>query len=419
MRGRDRDETNISPWPLLWQSEPRQRKREAYPYEMDNSVHEDAAWQGRGWREHMTRDEAEQIAGEGELPVARREEATSTAASASGTLRRPRWRGYTAFVLSGGGARGALQVGALRALLEAEIVPDVVVGTSIGAWNGALLARQPTLDGIAAMEAAWREAHPTRVLLGIEPPANAPAQAHATLRTIAAARRVAAGKPSLYGNDGVREFIQKLVGETTFEELVLPLRVIATDITHGTRAVFRTGLLAPAVLASSAIPGVFPPVRIGDSVYVDGGSLDNASVETALVLGARRIFVLEVGYDEQATGATLWSNPSLDEPGETENGKGRFGLNRRGSRPPVHPLAALLERTSQVVSHYQLEQSLARVPRGIEVHVLRVGHSAAGGALEFEKAARWIEQGYAFTQEYLESVPHGQPLAAPAPANPA
>jgi predicted acylesterase/phospholipase RssA len=355
------------------------------------------------------------------------DEAAAPSASFAGG-HRPRWRDYTAFVLSGGGARGALQVGALRALFEAEIKPDVIVGTSIGAWNGALLAWNPTLAGIEAMEAAWREAHPTRVLLGMEPPANAPSQAHATLRTIAAAQRVAAGKPSLYGNVGVREFIQRLIGEHTFEELAVPLRVVATDITHGTRAVFDSGPLAPAVLASSAIPGVFPPVRIGDSVYVDGGSLDNASVETALTLGARRIFVLEVGYDEQATGAALWSSPAIDETSEVEeaqksgrNGRVRFGgLRRSGSRPSVHPLAALLERTSQVVSHYQLEQALARVPRGIEVHVIRVGHAAAGGALEFEKAPRWMEQGYAFTRAYLASAEaSGRSLASSAPASPA
>src|SRR5258708_27938392 len=121
-------------------------------------------------------------------------------AAGSVGVRRPRWSGYTGFVLSGGGARGALQVGALRALLEAGQRPDVVVGTSIGAWNGALLACDPTLGGVDAIEAAWRGAHPTRVLLGMEPPANAPAQAHATLRMIAAARRVAAGRPSLYGD---------------------------------------------------------------------------------------------------------------------------------------------------------------------------------------------------------------------------
>src|SRR5579863_2722396 len=70
-------------------------------------------------------------------------------------VHRPRWRGYTAFVLSGGGARGALQVGALRALLECGERPDVIVGTSIGAWNGAVLARDPTLTGVEAVEEAW------------------------------------------------------------------------------------------------------------------------------------------------------------------------------------------------------------------------------------------------------------------------
>ncbi len=350
-------------------------------------------------------------------------ELLSPSSSSSG-VHRPRWRDYTAFVLSGGGARGALQVGALRALYEAGERPDLIVGTSIGAWNGALLAWNPTLAGIEAMEAAWLEAHPTRVLLGMEPPANAPSQAHATLRTIAAAQRVAGGKPSLYGNAGVREFIERLVGDRTFEELAVPLRIVATDITHGTRAVFESGPLAPAVLASSAIPGVFPPVRIGDSVYVDGGSLDNASVETAVLLGARRVFVLEVGYDEHATGSALWSSPAIEEQNESEevgnsgkNGRLRFGGSRRGKRPSVHPLAALLERTSQVVSHYQLEQALARVPRGIEVHVIRVGHSAAGGALEFEKARGWIEQGYAFTRDYLASAALGQPLANSASAS--
>jgi NTE family protein len=348
--------------------------------------------------------------------------------AASGAIRKPRWSGYTAFVLSGGGARGALQVGALRALLEAGERPDVVVGTSIGAWNGALLARDPTLGGVDVIEAAWRGAHPTRVLLGMEPPANAPAQAHATLRMIAAARRVAAGRPSLYGDAGVREFVQRLVGDLTFEQLAIPLRVVATDITHGTRAVFDSGPLAPAVLASSAIPGIFPPVHIGDAVYVDGGTLDNASVETALRLGARRLFVLEVGYDEQATGSALWSVESLEEhlDGADPGKNGKQGRSRRrgrddgaARRPAVHPLAALLERTSQVVSHYQLEQALARIPRGVEVHVIRVGHAAAGGALEFEKAPRWMEQGYEFTRVYLAAAKIGQPQATPATANPA
>jgi NTE family protein len=310
-------------------------------------------------------------------------------------VHRPRWHGYTAFVLSGGGARGALQVGALQALFEAGVRPDVVVGTSIGAWNGALIAKNPTLDGVAAAREAWMSAHPTRVLLGIEPPASSPAQAHATMRMLVAARRVAAGEASLYGDTGVRQFLDRLIGDATFEQTVIPLRVVATDITHSTRMVFGSGPIAPAVLASSAIPGVFPPVRLGDTVYVDGGALDNASVETALELGARRIYVLEVGYDERSVGAALWAGEDV-----APRANGRHGRN--GRKPSIHPLAALLERTSQVQSHYQLERALSRVPPGVELHVVRVGQEAGGGALEFEKAPAWIEEGYEITKAYLE-----------------
>ncbi|MGH2515671.1 MAG: patatin-like phospholipase family protein, partial [Ktedonobacterales bacterium] len=132
--------------------------------------------------------------------------------------------------------------------------------------------------------------------------------------------------------------------------------------------------------ASSAIPGVFPPVRIEDTVYVDGGSLDNCSLETALELGARRIFVLDVGYDENSAGAPLWTSD------------GNPQTLRRGLGAP--PLAAVLERTVQAMSRYQLARALERIPRGVEVHVLRPGTGESGGALEFGKAPQWIERGY-------------------------
>lgn len=326
--------------------------------------------------------------------------ATRTPVERAEGVRRPRWHGYTAFVLSGGGARGALQVGALRALFEAGIRPDVVVGTSIGAWNGAMVAKNPTMEGVEAVREAWLTAHPTRVLLGIEPPANSPAQAHATMRMLVAVRRVAAGDASLYGDAGIRQFLNRLIGDATFEQMAIPLRVVATDITHSTRAVFGSGPTAPAVLASSAIPGIFPPVRIGDAFYVDGGALDNTSVETALNMGARRIYVLEVGYDDRSVGAQFWMQAlSLESVAAKANGRHPRNGNRK--KPSIHPLAALLERTSQVQSHYQLERALASVPRGVELHVIHVGEQAGGGALEFDKAPVWIEKGYEITREYL------------------
>lgn len=338
-------------------------------------------------------------------------------ANGSRATRRPRWRAYTAFVLSGGGARGALQVGALRALLEAGARPDVVVGTSIGAWNGALLARDPTPAGVERLAEVWLTAHPTRVLLGLEPNGHSPAMAIASSRYatyIAAAQRLAAGHPSLYGDVGLRHFAQAAVGEMTFEELAVPLRVIAADITHGRRVVFSTGPIAPAILASSAIPGIFPPVRIGDAVYVDGGVLDNTSVETALALGARRLFILDVGYDEGGAGSALW----LPEPEEIKS-NGKPARSSRGSRSGVHPLAAVLERSSQVMSRYHFDRAIARIPRGIETHVLRIGNGSGGGALEFEKAPEWIAAGYESARAQLARLARPQATvhsAAPAAA---
>ena len=302
-------------------------------------------------------------------------------------VHRPRWRGYTAFVLSGGGARGALQVGALRALLECGERPDVIVGTSIGAWNGAVLALNPTLAGVAAVEEAWRTAHPSRVMLGVEPRVGT-AQALAAMRALTAVRRLAAGEPSLYGDAGMRQMIARLLDGVTFEQLAVPLRIIATDITHGTRAIFGTGPIAPAVLASSAIPGIFPPVRLGDAVYVDGGALDNASIETALALGARRIFELDVGYDEHGSHAALWIEVQPED-------------SHRRRSAGVLAISAVLERTTQVISRYQLDRTLQRVPPGIEMHVLRIGTKAGGGALEFEKARQWMRQGYEAASSYL------------------
>ncbi len=324
-----------------------------------------------------------------------------------GKGRRPRWAGYTAFVLSGGGARGALQVGALRALLERGERPDVVVGTSIGAWNGAVLARNPTLAGVEELEDIWHSVRSSRVMLGLELPSNSPGQALALARYATMAQRMAGGQPSFYGDSGLRQFVAKVVGDGTFEQLVVPLRVIATDLTHGTRAVFASGPLAPALLASAAIPGVFPPVRIGEALYIDGGAVDNASVETALKLGARRIFVLDVGYDESDSGYAPWSPSSLNGANGASNGaRTRAGM--------AHAWESLLERTVQVMGRYQLERALQHVPRGVEVHVIRVGQRVSGGALEFERAAGWIEQSYAYTRAHLDAelaTPQRQPIA--------
>lgn len=330
-------------------------------------------------------------------------------------VRRPRWAGYTAFVLSGGGARGALQVGALRALLEHGERPDVIVGTSIGAWNGAVLARNPTLTGVEELVDIWHSVRSSRVMLGLDLPPNSPARAVALARYATMAQRMAGGQPSFYGDSGMRYFLSKIVGDGTFEQLALPLRVIATDLTHGTRTIFGSGPLAPALLASAAIPGVFPPVRIGDALYVDGGAVDNASVETALALGARRIFVLDVGYDEGENEFTAWSPNGVNGTNGANGANGASSGTRSRPTTGVHAWEALLERTVQVMGRYQLECALQQVPRGVEVHVIRVGKSVGGGALDFERAQGWIEQSYIYTRALLDAeLAKPQPQQQPA-----
>lgn len=322
--------------------------------------------------------------------------------------RRPRWSGYTAFVLSGGGARGALQVGALRALLEHGARPDVVIGTSVGAWNGAWLAMGPTLERLETMARVWESVHPAQVLLGRERVAGGSSrQAVRGALALAAARNVARDHPSLYDDTGLQQLLQRYYHGATFEEMVVPLYVIATNLTDGLRTVFSSGPLGPALLASSAIPGVFPPVRIADAVYVDGGAVENCGVELALTLGARRIFVLDVGYDASPTTMRVWSAPpsSPDSSAREEDRQPRPPSRTRRARAirtmAPHALASVLERTTQVMGRYQLDRELERLPAGVEAHVIRPSTPHGGGALDFDAAPQWVAHGYAFTHEYL------------------
>ena len=323
----------------------------------------------------------------------------------SSTPRLPRWRNYTAFVLSGGGARGALQVGALRALLERGERPDLIIGTSVGAWNGAWLAMGPTQERMEMMAKVWASVHPMRVLLGRDriPPATTQ-QAITGILVLAAARNVTRGNPSLYSDIGLRQMLARFYAGVTFEGLEVPLHIIATNLKDGTRAVFSSGPIGPALLASSAIPGIFPPVRIDDATYVDGGAIENTGLNLAITLGARRLFVLDVGYDASTAAIQEWTTPPTGQPETIGTAQGRNRV--RHERGPVpHALASVLERTTQVMSRYQLEHDLALLPPGIETHLIRPSTPRGGGALDFDAAPEWIEHGYEFTRTYLRHMP--------------
>lgn len=311
--------------------------------------------------------------------------------------RKPRWRDYTAFVLSSGGARGALQVGALKALLEHGIAPDVVVGTSIGSWNGAVLALDPTLQGVEKLVSVWRTLTTSRILLGWEPHLPTAAPAFAGAFVVAAIRRVTLGYPSLYSDAGLRQIFHEHLPGKRFEDTKIPFRVTASNLTSGGITVFGRGPLELALLASAAIPGIFPPVRIAGQILVDGGALQSSSIETAIKLGARRIFVLDAGYDV---------TPTLED--ELQMLLNR--TQRNGRQPNTHALAVMLERTATMMGRYQLERSIELVPSGIELHVIRPSANSDEAGLDFDHAASWIDLAYEQANRYLEArLPQRQP----------
>ncbi|HZC04984.1 MAG TPA: patatin-like phospholipase family protein [Ktedonobacterales bacterium] len=296
--------------------------------------------------------------------------------------------GATAFVFSGGGARGALHVGALRALLEAGIHPDMLVGASIGAWNAAWLAQSPTLEGIEALAEIWRNLQAGQILLGQRRSIWSCATALRGLLMLAALRRIAGGCSSLYSDTGLRQILSQRFADLAFEDMALPLSVIATNLSHGGRAVFKRGTLVDALLASSAIPGIFPPVSINGALYADGGIVDGCSVETAIDMGARRIFVLAIGYDAEAGDGAAWVHA-----GEQALPAGR-GM-------PRHSAPSVIQRASQVMGNYQIQRALERTPSGVEAHLISLSSGVGGGTLSFGNVAELIERAYQSTRGYL------------------
>lgn len=184
-----------------------------------------------------------------------------------------------AIVLSGGGPLGALQVGALKGLFEHGIRPDIVVGTSVGSMNAAYLAFNPTVEGVKDMERHWREFTDEDLFPGG--------------RFRAAWARMFVRGNRLFENTGLRRVISGHLGEATaIEHAEIPLGVVATDLETGAERIFTSGPLVEALLASAAMPGVYPPVEIDGRLYTDGGVANNVPIAPAVEMGATTIYVL-------------------------------------------------------------------------------------------------------------------------------
>lgn len=185
----------------------------------------------------------------------------------------------TAFVLAGGGSLGATEVGMLAALTGAGVRPDFMVGTSVGAANAAWFALHPSdVDSLAALWVSLRRSdvfpiRPVRGLLGL-----------------------VGLRDHLVPPSGLRRLLERSLGSVDLTGTALPVHVGATDVLSGEEVLLSSGNAVDAVLASTAIPAVFPPVRLGGRHLVDGGAVNNTPVSHAVALGADHVWVLPTGY---------------------------------------------------------------------------------------------------------------------------
>lgn len=188
------------------------------------------------------------------------------------------------WVLGGGGARGAAQVGVLQGLFEAGVEPPAALVTvSVGSLNGSAIGAYPSLAGVMMLRELW-----------VSPQALAVFSAHPLGVILSGLRR---REMSALPQANVKRLVERaeaLTGFTTFEQMRVPLAVIATDFNSGRRAVFRSGELMPALLASTAIPGVFPAVVIDGREHMDGGVVDNTPLDIAIDDGARDILAISL-----------------------------------------------------------------------------------------------------------------------------
>lgn len=184
----------------------------------------------------------------------------------------------TAFVLSGGANLGAAQVGMLKAVAEAGVQPDLVVGTSVGALNGAWLAAGAPLDELGAVWRSLRRSsvfptNPVRGLLGFSGRSD-----------------------HLVSNSGLRRILRDNLLFERLEDAPIPLHVVVTDVLTGTGVLLSSGPAQDSILASAAIPGVLPPVSLAGRAYMDGGVVNNSPISHAVELGADTVWVFATGY---------------------------------------------------------------------------------------------------------------------------
>ena len=235
-----------------------------------------------------------------------------------------------AFALGGGGRLGASEVGMLRALFERDIVPDLIVGTSIGALNGAAVAVEPSAATVDRLEEIWSTLGKSEVFSGT---------------VFSGAANLVRSRTALQSNEPLRALIERLLPAKTFADLAVPFQCVAASIERAAEHWFFEGPLVEAILASCAVPGILPAVEIDGEHFIDGGVVNSIPIARAVELGATEVFVLHVGRIERPL--TAPRNP-------WQVGMVAFEVARR----------------------HRFARDMASLPDGVIAHVLPAGETA-------------------------------------------
>jgi len=258
----------------------------------------------------------------------------------------------TAFVFGGGGRWGAVEVGMLQALEEADIRPDLVLGTSIGAFNGSVIADDAGPGGVKRLTDLWNEISGSAIFKG---------------GLVDRMMNVATMKPAIHETSELRLILQHVHGaDRRIEDLETPFQCVAASIEKAAEHWFTEGPLIDAILASSAIPALFPPVEIDGEHFYDGGLVNSVPVGRAVEFGATRIFVLQVGRVE----APL--------------------------RPPerLHEAALI---SFEIARRHRFSQDVRNLPEGIDFHLLPSGNPVS---FDDRRQLKWRDTGS--TQELID-----------------
>lgn len=261
----------------------------------------------------------------------------------------------TAFVLSGGGSLGAVQVGMLAALADNDIVPDLVVGTSVGALNGAAFADDPTPAGVERLAALWRSLRRKDVF---------------PLTLLAGLKALLLRRDHLVEPGALLAIVRGILHARRIEQTRIPLHVTATDVLSGAEVTLSSGDLDTALMASTAIPVVFPHVLLDGRYLVDGGVGDNTPINTAVGLGATRIIVLPTGMS-------------------------------CGLREPPRDMAALALHVMSLQSMRQLDRDTERFAQRARITVVPPLCPLSTSVFDFSQTAQLIERAARQTRDWL------------------